>query len=66
MGSVLFNFLGRDFFNALEEKNAEAFTIQLFKYFGAFIVGIPIIVLSDYFQVRETVTKETGLKLYAW
>ena len=28
--SVVFNYLGRDFFNALSEKDAEAFTTQLF------------------------------------
>lgn len=28
--SVVFNYLGRDFFNALSEKNPEAFQTQLF------------------------------------
>jgi hypothetical protein len=27
--SVVFNFLGRDFFNALSEKNEDLFTMQL-------------------------------------
>jgi ABC-type uncharacterized transport system fused permease/ATPase subunit len=49
--SVLFNFLGRDFFNALSEKNADAFTHQIFLYLGAFVVGIPVFVFKSYFQV---------------
>ena len=49
--SVLFNFLGRDFFNALSEKDADAFSMQLVRYLGAFVVGIPVFVFRDYFQV---------------
>ena len=51
--SVVFNFLGRDFFNALSERDAEAFQRQLLLYLGGFAVGIPIIVISDYFQVSS-------------
>ena len=49
--SVVFNFLGRDFFNALSEKNAELFTLQLFKYLGGFALGIPVFVYRSYCQV---------------
>eukprot|EP00210_Caulerpa_lentillifera_P000612 g593.t1 len=49
--SVGFNFLGRDFFNALSDKNVTLFTNQLFKYLGAFTIGIPVFVFKDYFQV---------------
>ncbi|KAI3803592.1 hypothetical protein L1987_31748 [Smallanthus sonchifolius] len=50
--SVGFNFLGRDFYNALAEKNRKQFTKQLFYYIAAFACGIPIFVIRDY--ARET------------
>lgn len=43
--SVLFNFLGRDFFNALSAKDQEQFTQMLFKWLGAICLGIPVYVL---------------------
>jgi len=43
--SVGFNFLGRDFDNALASKNREQFTKQLVYYLGAFAGGIPLEVL---------------------
>lgn len=52
--SVTFNFLGRDFFNALSEKDVELFHLQLLKYMGGFVVGIPVFVFKGYFQVRQT------------
>ena len=48
----MFNFLGRDFFNALAEKNVDAFYTQLWYYLGAFVVGIPVFVFKGYYQVR--------------
>ncbi|KAG0606312.1 hypothetical protein M758_9G131200 [Ceratodon purpureus] len=48
--SVGFNFLGRDFYNALASKDQEQFYNQLVKYFAAFIGGIPVFVLRDYFR----------------
>uniref|UniRef100_A0A061S1P2 Abc transporter d family member chloroplastic-like n=1 Tax=Tetraselmis sp. GSL018 TaxID=582737 RepID=A0A061S1P2_9CHLO len=50
--SVLFNFLGRDFFNYLSEKDIENFYSQLYKYLGGFAVGIPVFVLKDYYMNR--------------
>ncbi|XP_044468708.1 ABC transporter D family member 2, chloroplastic [Mangifera indica] len=50
--SVGFNFLGRDFFNALANKDQEQFTKQLLYYLGGFAGGIPFFVLRDY--ARET------------
>ncbi|KAL5746683.1 hypothetical protein ACOSP7_027829 [Xanthoceras sorbifolium] len=50
--SVGFNFLGRDFYNALANKDQEQFTNQLLYYLGAFAGGIPFFVLRDY--ARET------------
>ncbi|KAG5000366.1 hypothetical protein JHK82_021518 [Glycine max] len=52
--SVGFNFLGRDFFNSLANKDQEQFTKQLLYYLGAFAGGIPIFVLRDY--ARETLS----------
>jgi ABC-type uncharacterized transport system fused permease/ATPase subunit len=51
--SVAFSFLGRDFFNALSARDADAFYRQLGLYLGAFAVGIPVIVFSDYYQVSH-------------
>lgn len=48
--SVWFNFLGRDFYNALAEKDVSRFWTQLSVYLGAFVVGIPVFVFRDYFQ----------------
>uniref|UniRef100_A0A0E0BZ29 ABC transporter domain-containing protein n=1 Tax=Oryza meridionalis TaxID=40149 RepID=A0A0E0BZ29_9ORYZ len=52
--SVGFNFLGRDFYNALADKDQEQFTKQLLYYLGGFAVGIPFFVLRDY--ARETLS----------
>ncbi|CAL5321265.1 unnamed protein product [Camellia sinensis] len=52
--SVGFSFLGRDFYNALANKDQEQFTKQLLYYLGAFAGGIPIFVLRDY--ARETLS----------
>ncbi len=40
--SVWFNFLGRDFFNALSEKDTERFTQMLIKWLCSLFVGIPV------------------------
>jgi hypothetical protein len=48
--SVGFNFLGRDFDNALASKNREQFTKQLVYYLGAFAGGIPVFVLRNYLK----------------
>lgn len=52
--SVGFNFLGRDFYNALANKDQEQFTKQLLYYLCGFAVGIPFFVLRDY--ARETLS----------
>ncbi|KAJ4918031.1 hypothetical protein Rs2_03581 [Raphanus sativus] len=52
--SVGFNFLGRDFYNALSNKDQEQFTKQLFYYLCAFAGGIPFFVLRDY--AKETLS----------
>ncbi|KAL4365304.1 hypothetical protein HN51_025795 [Arachis hypogaea] len=52
--SVGFNFLGRDFYNALANKDQEQFTKQLLYYLGGFAGGIPFFVLRDY--ARETLS----------
>lgn len=50
--SVVFNFLGRDFFTALSDKDEVAFKYQLMKYLAGFALGIPVFVFKSYFQVR--------------
>ncbi|XP_064953079.1 ABC transporter D family member 2, chloroplastic-like [Musa acuminata AAA Group] len=52
--SVGFNFLGRDFYNALANKDQEQFTKQLLYYLGGFAGGIPFFVIRDY--ARETLS----------
>ncbi|KAL8461785.1 hypothetical protein ACS0TY_033038 [Phlomoides rotata] len=52
--SVGFNFLGRDFFNALANKDQEQFTKQLMYYLAAFATGIPVFVFRDY--AKETLS----------
>lgn len=47
--SVGFNFLGRDFFNALANKDQEQFTKQLLYYLAAFATGIPVSTLLLFF-----------------
>jgi ABC-type uncharacterized transport system fused permease/ATPase subunit len=49
--SVAFSFLGRDFFNALTDRDVDAFQRQLLLYLGGFALGIPVLVFADYFQV---------------
>ena len=49
--SVMFNFLGRDFFNALAEKDADRFAEMLVKWLVALCAGIPVFVFRDYYQV---------------
>ncbi|KAK7334857.1 hypothetical protein VNO80_26623 [Phaseolus coccineus] len=46
--SVGFNFLGRDFFNALANKDQEQFTKQLLYYLGGFAGGIPVSTLLHF------------------
>ena len=50
--SVMFNFLGRDFFNALAEKDADRFAGMIVKWLCALCVGIPVFVFRDYYQAR--------------
>lgn len=39
VSSVTFNYLGRDFFNALSEKDVDGFKLQLIKYLMGFCFG---------------------------
>jgi ABC-type uncharacterized transport system fused permease/ATPase subunit len=59
--SVLFNFLGRDFFNALAERDADRFARQLAAYLGGFAVGVPVYVLRSYFQSRLALEWREGM-----
>ncbi|KXZ47018.1 hypothetical protein GPECTOR_38g255 [Gonium pectorale] len=48
----MFNFLGRDFFTALSEKDEAQFQIQLIKYLAGFALGIPVFVFKSYYQSK--------------
>lgn len=48
--SVAFNFLGRDFYNALANKDQEQFMKQLLYYLGGFAGGIPVSTLLDFLR----------------
>ncbi|KNA06457.1 hypothetical protein SOVF_180880 [Spinacia oleracea] len=52
--SVAFSYLGRDFYNALANKDQDQFTKQLLYYLGAFAGGIPVFVLRDF--AKETLS----------
>lgn len=47
----MFNFLGRDFFTALSNKDVDKFTEMLVKWLCALCAGIPVFVFRDYYQV---------------
>lgn len=49
--SVVFSFLGRDFYNALSERDVEGFKLMIVKYLAGFVLGIPVFVYTDYLQV---------------
>ena len=68
MCSVLFNFLGRDFFNALSAKDAERFTQMLFKWLGGIALGVPVFVYRDYMQACRLsfLVCQQGLTPDAW
>ena len=67
--SVVFSYLGKDFWNALSAKNVEEFYTVLSKYVGALLVGAPIVTLYKYqreklsIHWREWMTDRT-LQLY--
>ncbi|EME31441.1 ABC transporter, ATP-binding & transmembrane domain isoform 2 [Galdieria sulphuraria] len=48
--SVAFSYIGRDFWNALSEKNLENFQHEIILFFTAMVVGVPIFVLYSYFR----------------
>ena len=48
--SVGFNFLGRDFYNSIAEKNPEDFDRLLKTYIAAIAGAIPVFVFRDYYQ----------------
>ncbi|CAI5938174.1 unnamed protein product [Closterium sp. NIES-64] len=58
--SVLFNFLYRDFYNAIASKDEEAFLRQLLWFLGATVGGVPVFVFRDY--LRDTL----ALRWRAW
>jgi vitamin B12/bleomycin/antimicrobial peptide transport system ATP-binding/permease protein len=67
--SVLFSYLGKDFWNALSAKNVDEFYTVLYKYIGALAVGAPLVTMYSYQRAqlkvhwREWMTNRT-LSLY--
>ncbi|XP_028799651.1 ABC transporter D family member 2, chloroplastic isoform X2 [Neltuma alba] len=59
--SVGFNFLGRDFYNALASKDQEQFTKQLLYYLGGFAGGIPGLVTLNLLQEKKEADFRYGL-----
>jgi hypothetical protein len=43
--SVLFSFIGRDFFNALSSKDQEKFAEMLIKWIGGICLAVPVYTL---------------------
>jgi ABC-type uncharacterized transport system fused permease/ATPase subunit len=56
---VVFSFLGRDFYNALSERDVQGFKLMIVKYLAGFVLGIPVFVYADYLQVSAA---ETALR----
>ena len=46
---MAFSFLGRDFYNALSEKDVERFYGMIVKWLVALSLGIPVFVARDYY-----------------
>lgn len=62
----MFNFLGRDFFTALSNKDVDKFTEMLIKWLAALCAGIPVFVFRDYYQASSRSCQSlTCQKLYA-
>ncbi|XP_022777061.1 ABC transporter D family member 2, chloroplastic isoform X3 [Durio zibethinus] len=59
--SVGFNFLGRDFYNALANKDEEQFTKQLLYYVCGFAGGIPGLVTLNFLQEKKEADFRYGL-----
>jgi len=59
--SVAFSYLSRDFWSALNAKDAEQFQEVLLKFLGALAAGVPVVVLSSY--QREVSNKNSRLPL---
>ena len=50
--SVAFSYLSRDFWSALNAKDAEHFQEVLVKFFGALCAGVPVVVMGSYQVTR--------------
>ncbi|PPS06349.1 hypothetical protein GOBAR_AA14292 [Gossypium barbadense] len=61
--SVGFNFLGRDFFNALANKDEEQFTKQLLYYLCGFAGGIPSIIDNPDQRIVDDLSSFTSTAL---
>ncbi|KAG5550859.1 hypothetical protein RHGRI_009333 [Rhododendron griersonianum] len=72
--SVGFSFLGRDFYNALANKDQEQFTKQLLYYLASFAGGIPIVcaanpsntVILQFFVLRDYARETLSLRWRSW
>jgi ABC-type uncharacterized transport system fused permease/ATPase subunit len=53
--SVVFSYVGKDFWNALNSKDQEEFYKMMFKYAGALLVGSPVSVLYAFQRERLAV-----------
>ncbi|XP_027769381.1 ABC transporter D family member 2, chloroplastic isoform X2 [Solanum pennellii] len=62
--SVGFSFLGRDFYNALANKDQEQFTKQLLYYLAGFAGGIPFFVLRDYAREKLSLRWRSWMTSY--
>eukprot|EP00899_Mesostigma_viride_P013591 jgi/Mesvir1/22232/Mv13045-RA.1 len=62
--SVGFNFLGRDYYNALSSKDVEGFWHQLWLYLGAFAGGIPVFVMRDYLRQKLALRWRSWMTTY--
>jgi ABC-type uncharacterized transport system fused permease/ATPase subunit len=54
--SVAFSYVGKDFWNALNSKDAEQFYNQLWRYAGALLVGSPVSVFYTFQRERLAIS----------
>ncbi|KAF3646532.1 ABC transporter D family member 2, chloroplastic [Capsicum annuum] len=62
--TVGFSFLGRDFYNALANKDQQQFTKQLLYYLAGFAGGIPFFVLRDYAREKLSLRWRSWMTSY--
>lgn len=59
--SVLFSFIGRDFYNALNARDEQAFYTQILEFFSAIVLAVPVSVYYRFIREKLSLTWREGL-----